>query len=189
MNLLLVLRAADFAADRHRHQRRKDERGSPYINHPLNVARLLSEVGGVDDEQVIVAGLLHDTIEDTDTTPEQIAEQFGERVRDLVLEVSDDTRLRSPQRKRAQIDGAPGLSRSAVLIKLADKTSNIRDIIESPPRGWSLERRCRYLDWAQAVVDGCRPANQALESLFYATLGEARAVLSQLEEDSVDGET
>jgi len=189
MNLPLVMRAADFAADRHRHQRRKDERGSPYINHPLNVAWLLSEVGGVDDEQVIVAGLLHDTIEDTDTTPEQIAEQFGERVCGLVLEVSDDTRLRSPQRKRAQIEGAPGLSHGAVLIKLADKTSNIRDIIESPPRGWSLERRRRYLDWAQAVVDGCRATNQALESLFYATLAEARAALSQLEEDSVDGET
>lgn len=180
MSVSVILRAADFAADRHRHQRRKDERASPYINHPLHVARLLSEVGEVDDVHVIVAGLLHDTVEDTDTTPAQIADFFGERVRDLVLEVSDDTALSSPQRKRLQIDGAPGLSRGAVLIKLADKTSNIRDIIDSPPRGWSLDRRCRYLDWAQAVVAGCQPASAALESLFRATLAEARTTMQQL---------
>lgn len=181
MSLSLLLRAADFAAERHRYQRRKDERASPYINHPLHVALLLAEVGGIDDVQVIAAGLLHDTVEDTDTTPEQIAEMFGDRVRDLVMEVSDDTQLVSRERKRLQIDGAPSLSRDAVLIKLADKASNIRDIIDSPPRGWSLDRRRRYLDWAQAVIDGCQPANSALESLFRATLSEARRALQQLD--------
>lgn len=184
MNLALIFRAADFAADRHRHQRRKDQRASPYINHPLHVARLIADVGGVGDEQVIAAALLHDTVEDTDTTAAQIEAAFGERVRDLVMEVSDDTTLRSDERKRLQIDGAAGLSDGAVLIKLADKTSNIRDIIDSPPDGWSLQRRQLYLDWAQAVVDGCRPVNDALESLFRSTLADARRVLAELEENS-----
>jgi guanosine-3',5'-bis(diphosphate) 3'-pyrophosphohydrolase len=182
MSAPIILRAADFAADCHRNQRRKDERASPYINHPLHVARLLSDVGGIDDAQVIVAGLLHDTVEDTDATPAQLAGLFGERVRDLVMEVSDDTQLVASERKRLQIDGAPRLSRDAVAIKLADKTSNIRDIIDSPPRGWSLDRRRRYLDWAQAVIDGCQAVNPALEKLFRATLAEARGVLKQLEE-------
>jgi guanosine-3',5'-bis(diphosphate) 3'-pyrophosphohydrolase len=185
MSLPIVMQAANFAAERHRQQRRKDEDASPYINHPLNVANLLCEVGGINDTNIIAAALLHDTVEDTDTTPAQIAERFGAQVRDLVMEVSDDTQLVSVDRKRLQIDGAASLSHGAVLIKLADKTSNIRDIIDSPPRGWSIDRRRRYLDWAQAVIDGCRPANVALESLFRNTVAQARQVLTQLESDTV----
>ena len=181
MSLPIIVRAANFAAERHRHQRRKDEHASPYINHPLHVANLLSEVGGIDDAQVIAAALLHDTVEDTDTTPAQIGELFGERVRDLVMEVSDDTQLVSSARKRQQIDGACLLSHDAVLIKLADKTSNIRDIIESPPRGWSVDRRRRYVDWAEAVIDRCQQVNPPLESLFRATAAAARQALAQLE--------
>jgi len=178
VNLDLVLRAADFSARRHRRQQRKDEAGSPYINHPIRVACLISSVGGVDDEQVLAAALLHDTVEDTTATPEDITREFGEPVRALVMEVSDDTTLASPDRKRAQVDSAAGLSEGAVLIKLADKISNIQDIIDSPPRGWSLQRRVRYLDWAEAVVDGCPRVNDALESLFRETLASARDVLA-----------
>ena len=102
MSLDLVLRAADFAAHRHRGQLRKDEAGSPYINHPLRVARLLSSVGGVRDPEVLAAALLHDTVEDTATSADEIAEAFGARVRDLVLEVSDDKGLAAAERKRQQ---------------------------------------------------------------------------------------
>jgi guanosine-3',5'-bis(diphosphate) 3'-pyrophosphohydrolase len=182
MTSALIINAADFAASRHRHQRRKDERESPYINHPIKVAQLLSEVGGIDEPSVIAAALLHDTVEDTDTTAEEIAALFGERVRDLVMEMSDDTQLPSSERKRLQIERAPLLSDGAVLIKLADKTANIRDILDSPPRGWSLERRRRYLDWAQAVIDGCHPVNTALETLFWNTLREARRALETVDE-------
>ena len=182
MTLALILNATDFAASRHRHQRRKDERESPYINHPIKVAQLLSEVGGIDEPSVIAAALLHDTVEDTDTTAEEIAALFGERVRDLVMEMSDDTQLPSSERKRLQIERAPLLSDGAVLIKLADKTANIRDILDSPPRGWSLERRRRYLDWAQAVIDGCHPGDTALETLFWNTLREARRALETVDE-------
>jgi guanosine-3',5'-bis(diphosphate) 3'-pyrophosphohydrolase len=173
----LILRAADFAARQHRDQRRKGVRRWPYINHPLRVACLLVEVGDVDDPEILAAALLHDTVEDTGTLPEELARCFGERVRDLVLEVSDDKGLSWSERKRAQIEHAPRLSGAAVLIKLADKTANIRDIIDSPPEGWSVERRQRYLEWAQAVIEGCAPANEALEQLFDDTLAEARRAL------------
>ncbi len=184
MSHVLILRAADFAARRHRGQRRKDEDSSPYINHPLRVARLLAEVGGVDDPEIIAAALLHDTVEDTATVPEDIARAFGERVRDLVLEVSDDTSLSARDRKRAQIEHAPCLSPGAALIKLGDKISNIRDIIDSPPRGWSRERRGDYLDWAEAVIAGCPSVNQALEALFRDTLAEGRRALAATTDDA-----
>lgn len=177
MNLALILHAADFAATRHRAQRRKDARGSPYINHPLRVAHLLATVGRVHDAEVIAAALLHDTVEDTATSLQEIEHAFGARVRALVAEVSDDRRLSAAQRKHAQIAGAPALSDEAVLIKLGDKISNICDMIDSPPQGWSLERRRAYLDWAEAVIDACPCVNGELEALFRDTLREARNAL------------
>ena len=179
MSHVLVLRAADFAASRHREQRRKDARGSPYINHPLRVAHLLAQVGGVADAQVLAAALLHDTVEDTATSLDEIAQCFGARVRDLVAEVSDDRGLNAAQRKQAQIAHAPALSADAVLIKLGDKISNIRDIIDSPPQGWSLVRRRAYLDWAEAVIDACPRSSPELEALFRVTLREARDALRE----------
>ena len=176
----LVLRAADFAARMHRGQERKDEARSPYINHPVRVAALLAEVGAVDDAEVLAAALLHDTVEDTEATHDEIRERFGERVHALVREVSDDTSLKAMERKQAQVEGAAALSPGAVLIKLADKTCNIEDIINSPPRGWSLERRARYLDWAEAVIDGCAPVSAALESRFRQTLAQARRSLEDI---------
>jgi guanosine-3',5'-bis(diphosphate) 3'-pyrophosphohydrolase len=175
----LILRAAEFAARKHRDQRRKDQCESPYINHPITVARLIAEVGGVEDAQVLAAALLHDTIEDTQTTAEELGRHFGIRVRDMVLEVSDDTTLSSAERKSRQISEAPRLSPGATLVKLADKTSNIRDIIDSPPRGWSLSRRASYLDWAAEVVARCPKVNPALEQLFWDTLRECRQSLAR----------
>lgn len=180
----LVLRAADFAARKHRDQRRKDQRESPYINHPIAVARLICDVGGVDDPEVLAAALLHDTLEDTRTSEKELCIHFGARVRDLVLEVSDDTSLSSAERKSRQIAGAPGLSRGAALVKLADKTSNIRDIIDSPPKGWSLARRNSYAQWAGAVVLGCPKVNPALEQLFWDTLQECKDSLALGQDES-----
>jgi len=179
VSLALVLAAADFAAVRHRDQRRKGEDAWPYINHPLRVADLLSRVGGVDDPEVIAAALLHDTVEDTGTHPEEIARRFGERVRDLVLEVSDDKNLTARDRKREQIAHAPRLSHGAALIKLADKIANVSDIVQSPPAGWSEARRRDYLAWAEAVVNACPPASPALEALFQETLTRARGGLER----------
>ena len=175
----LVLRAADFAAAKHRDQRRKDHRESPYINHPIKVATLIAQIGEVGDPEVLAAALLHDTLEDTATTREELEQRFGLRVLGMVLEVSDDKSLTSAERKSRQIANAPQLSRGAALIKLADKISNIRDIIDSPPKGWSVERRQNYLDWAEAVIEGCPPVSPALEQLFRDTLDECRAALER----------
>lgn len=162
-----VIRAAAFAAHKHRDQRRKDQQASPYINHPLALANVLcNEITGIEDEDIVCAALLHDTIEDTDTSQAEIEAEFGRAVLEVVLEVTDDKTLPKAQRKLLQIEHAPSLSRSAKLVKLADKVCNLRDMAASPPSDWSLNRRIEYFDWAKAVVDGLRGTNDQLESLF-----------------------
>ena len=160
-----ILKALSFASLKHRDQRRKDQEASPYVNHLIEVTRLLWEVGEVREEAVLVAAILHDTIEDTETTAEEITEIFGEEVANLVQEVTDDKSLAKGERKRLQIVNAPHKSHGAKQIKLADKCSNVFDIINSPPK-WPIERKMEYLFWANAVVDGLRGANQALENRF-----------------------
>jgi (p)ppGpp synthase/HD superfamily hydrolase len=160
-----IIRAISFASIKHEQQRRKGGRHIPYINHPIEVVRLLWEVGKVREEDVLLAGILHDTIEDTHTTPEELEEAFGKNVRELVQEVSDDKSLSKAERKRLQIIHAPHKSDGAKQIKLADKCANLYDIIHSPP-DWSIERKMEYFWWAISVVDGLRGANQALEDRF-----------------------
>jgi guanosine-3',5'-bis(diphosphate) 3'-pyrophosphohydrolase len=164
----LVLRAAAFAAERHRGQARKGPDAAPFINHPIEVARVLCEEGGVSDPELIAAALLHDTIEDTSTVYEDLAEPFGERVADLVAELTDDKRLPKQARKREQVRHARALSPGARQVKLADKLCNLREIIESPPASWSAARRADYFTWSKEVVDGVRGANPALERAFDA---------------------
>jgi guanosine-3',5'-bis(diphosphate) 3'-pyrophosphohydrolase len=176
-NELLILRAMDFAAHKHRDQRRKDEEASPYINHPISVSLLLADIGGIADAEVLSSAILHDTLEDTDTTPEELEAAFGMRIRKLVEEVTDDKRLPKARRKELQIDHASQLSPDAVLIKLGDKISNVLDITHSPPANWNLQRRREYLDWAEAVVRNCPKVNAALERYFSHVLAEARRAL------------
>ena len=116
--------------------------------------------------KTLLAAILHDTVEDTDTTFEEIAAMFGRKVADVVREVTDDKRLAKPERKRLQIEHAPHVSKRAALVKLADKTSNLRDVAANPPEGWPLARRRAYFDWAKAVVDGLPPVSKALRAAF-----------------------
>jgi len=174
---LLVLRAIDFAARKHRDQRRKDEEASPYINHPISVALLLAEIGGVTDTDTLAAAILHDTLEDTDTTGKELEAVFGVRIRKIVEEVTDDKSLPKDARKRRQIEHAEHLSAEAALIKLGDKISNVLDVTHSPPTAWNLERRREYLDWAEAVVSNCPRGNAALEQHFAKVLEEGRRKL------------
>ena len=161
-----LFEALAFAAHKHRAQRRKDVEASPYINHPIALARTLAVEGGVSDTKTLIAAVLHDTVEDTDTTFEEIRAMFGAKVADIVREVTDDKTLEKADRKRLQIEHVPHMSKRAALVKLADKTSNLRDVAASPPRGWSLERKCAYFDWAKAVVDQLAPANKRLRAAF-----------------------
>ncbi len=177
-----LFRTLHYAADKHRDQRRKDADASPYINHPIAVAELLTRQGGVSDLVTLQAALLHDTVEDTEATFEDIEKQFGPEVRGVVAEVSDDKSLEKSERKRLQVEHAPGLSERASLIKLCDKICNVEDITHSPPSSWSLERRREYLDWTEAVVSGLRGTHEVLERLYDKTLAHGRQVLAEQDE-------
>jgi guanosine-3',5'-bis(diphosphate) 3'-pyrophosphohydrolase len=174
MNVTRLLQALEFAAHKHRGQRRKSREGVPYINHPIAVARLLAEVGGIDDEDVLVAAVLHDTLEDTATTPEELEAAFGPAVRRLVDEVTDDKSLPKAQRKRLQVAHARELSAGAALIKLADKIANVSDLTHAPPEDWSSDRIREYLDWAEEVVGRCPDVNRPLRARFAEVVGEGR---------------
>ena len=165
-DLKLVLRAAAFAARKHSEQRRLDASASPYINHPIALAKILAEEGGVADPVVIAAALLHDTIEDTETTYRELRGEFGEIIAEIVAEVTDTKWLGKTTRKKLQVAKAPRASKRAKLVKLADKIANVRDILASPPAGWSLERRREYFDWAKSVVDQLHGTNARLERKF-----------------------
>jgi len=164
-DITLLLKALHFAAEKHRHQRRKGAEASPYINHPIAVAHTLSVVGGVTDLSILAAAVLHDTVEDTETTQEELAQQFGEDTASIVAEVTDDKSLPKAERKRRQIAHAPQLSNAAKLVKLADKLCNVTDIVERPPE-WPQWRKDEYVRWAGEVVEGLRGTNEALEIRF-----------------------
>lgn len=159
-------KAVAFAADKHRNQRRKDAEASPYINHPIALANVLANEGGVEDVTVLCAAVLHDTIEDTETTSEELQAIFGPKVASVVMEVTDDKSLEKSLRKQRQVEHAPHISKEAKLVKLADKISNLRDIIASPPADWSAERKQAYFEWAAKVVAGVRGVHPGLESVF-----------------------
>jgi guanosine-3',5'-bis(diphosphate) 3'-pyrophosphohydrolase len=168
-----LMKAMVFAAEKHRKHRRKDADETPYINHPITVVNLMANVGGIIDVEALQAGMLHDTVEDTETSPEELDEHFGLVVRDLVMEVTDDKKLEKQERKRRQIEKAPHLSPRAKVIKLADKIANLTDIMESPPAHWTLERRQQYVAWSRQVVEGCRGHNLPLEETYDARVVEA----------------
>lgn len=161
-DMLLLLEAASFAAHRHRDQRRKDIDATPYINHPLEVAKILSQAG-VNDRDVLAAALLHDTIEDTETSVADISERFGERVGHLVLEVTDNKSLPKAERKRRQVQNGPKKSDGAKMIKIADKIANLQDLSHSPP-DWTQGRIDAYRLWAYEVVLACRGVNSKLDA-------------------------
>ena len=180
-----LLKALHFASLKHRDQRRKDVEASPYINHPIEVAELIARVGQSNDLVVLQSAILHDTVEDTLTMPEEIEAMFGAAVRGVVAEVTDDKSLPKAERKRHQIEHAPHLSSRARLVKLADKISNVRSIIEAPPADWPLERRLEYLDWTENVVAGLRGCNAELEALYDQLLAQGRAALAALSAERI----
>ncbi len=171
-----MITAAVYAAEKHKYQRRKGYNQIPYINHPLKVSKLLSDCGE-NDEDLLIAALLHDIIEDTDATVDDITQAFGSVVSGMVVEVTDDKELPYSIRKELQVKNAPGHSVGAKKLKIADKICNIKDII-SYPLDWSTERKLIYLDWAQQVVKGCEGVNPDLEKVFYQTLEEGIETLN-----------
>ncbi|MBI1215906.1 MAG: HD domain-containing protein [Alphaproteobacteria bacterium] len=166
---LQIVKALNFAAQKHTDQRRKGERAEPYVNHLTEVAELLATHTGGTNTDVILAGILHDTVEDTKTTRDELVREFGENIADIVMECTDDKSLPKAERKRLQVENAPHKSDDAKMVKMADKISNLRAILLSPPPDWELSRKQEYFDWAKKVVDGCRGVNAGLEKEFDKT--------------------
>lgn len=176
-DLRRVLAAADVAARWHTDQRRKGAAQEPYINHLLEVAHLVTEATGGRDPDLTIAALLHDAIEDCGITEAEITERFGADVAALVVAVTDDKALPKEERKRLQIANAAKKSDRAKILKLADKTSNLRAMKASPPANWPAERKRDYVAWARAVVAGTRGANPWLEAVFDQAAAEADAAI------------
>ncbi|HEV7820239.1 MAG TPA: HD domain-containing protein [Burkholderiales bacterium] len=166
IDVVQVTRALDYAARKHVSQRRKGEAKEPYINHLAEVAHLLAEATAGNDSNLVIAGLLHDCIEDQGVTYEELVELFGADVAGLVRDVTDDKSLLKAERKRLQVEESPHKSDRAKMLKIADKTSNLRAMAVSPPLGWDEQRKRDYFAWALAVVAGCRGVNAYLEEKF-----------------------
>ena len=173
-DLLVVTRAFNFAAQRHSKQRRKGEAQEPYINHLAEVALLVAEATKGKDPNLIAAALLHDTIEDTNTTWEELSVFFNDDIANLVNEVTDDKTLRKEERKKLQITTASKKTHRAKILKLADKTSNLRSIAKSPPKNWDPLRKTEYIDWALRVVVGLGNVPVELKIDFDAAVKKAR---------------
>jgi guanosine-3',5'-bis(diphosphate) 3'-pyrophosphohydrolase len=173
--LSLLFKALSFSAEKHTKQRRKDIDKTPYINHPISLANILAQ-RWVIDENVLCAAILHDTIEDTETTVDELQEHFGEKITSIVLEVTDDKSFEKSLRKQKQVEHAASISHEAKLVKLADKIANITDIINTPPADWSTDRKKEYFEWAKAVVDNLRGAHQGLEKDFDDLINKAKIV-------------
>jgi guanosine-3',5'-bis(diphosphate) 3'-pyrophosphohydrolase len=168
-----VVDALAFAAEKHRNQRRKDREASPYINHPIDLVNILVNEAQVTDPVVLMAAVLHDTVEDTATTLDELTARFGAEVSGIVAEVTDDKTLPKDERKRVQVEHAAHASFRAQQVKLADKISNLRDLATRPPASWEQSRKRAYFDWAKQVVDPMRERHPVLAALFDAAF-EAR---------------
>lgn len=164
-----------FATERHAFQRRKNAARTPYITHPVEVVQLLID-SGVRNETVLCAAMLHDTIEDTGTKYEELAELFGQTVADIVQECSDDKSLSKVARKMLQVEHAETVTEGAKLVKLADKLSNLRGILNDPPADWTDETKFGYFVWSYTVTSRMRGVNEQLDAMldtvYWVRLGE-----------------
>ncbi len=181
-SLYLLLKAIRFASLKHNNQRRKDADASPYINHPIAVAEMLWKIGTVRDMVTIISGILHDTIEDTDTTQEELRKEFNSEISLVVEEVTDDKSLSKGDRKHLQVKNAHHKSLQAKHIKLADKICNIQDIATSPPSGWSTDRKLEYIKWSKDVINEIRGTNTDLERYFDKLCAETEVLWRRNEE-------
>lgn len=185
MGLSKFIKASAFAAEKHKNQRRKDVDASPYINHPIALCNILSVEGGVQDVDVLCAAMLHDTIEDTETTRAELALEFGEKVASIVQEVTNPEELPKDEQKQWQIDHASSMSVEAKQVKLADKIANLRDILDQPPASWSAERKRAYFDHADQVAFGLMGTNEKLEDVLESLISRGYSIFDRLIEQEV----
>lgn len=176
--LLFVVRALAFAAEHHTDQRRKGQRAQPYLNHLVDVARLVGEATQGTDPALVAAALLHDVVEDQEVTIEEVIATFGDDVGALVAAVTDDKALPYGERKAGQVQRAPNLTNRAKLLKLCDKIANLRSLAEDPPADWETKRAEEYVAWCREVVKGLRGVDASLEQAFDVAAVEALGAIS-----------
>ncbi len=176
--MFTVLDALEFAAQKHRGQYRKGADKSPYINHLISVTRLLAGAGQVMDTQTLQAGVLHDILEDTNTTVEELTGRFGADVAGVVQEVTDDKSLPKLERKRLQEAHAASMSHSAKLVKAADKIANLVDLTNFPPLDWEQERLREYVAWSERVVAACGELPAGLQYEYSVVINRARKAVN-----------
>jgi guanosine-3',5'-bis(diphosphate) 3'-pyrophosphohydrolase len=162
----LIIAAANFSAIKHQYQRRKGIDQTPYINHPLAVANILANEADITDISTLCAAILHDTIEDTQTEIDELRALFGDEIAQIVQELTDDKSLEKSVRKQRQVEFAATKSFKAKCVKIADKTSNLRDLLACPPADWTEDRKIEYCLWALSVVDQIRGTHERLEMIF-----------------------
>jgi guanosine-3',5'-bis(diphosphate) 3'-pyrophosphohydrolase len=172
-----LLRAVGFAAEKHRDHRRKGETAAPYINHPIAVAVQLAEAGMEKETDLLMAAILHDVVEDTETTFEELKEEFGANVAGIVMEVTDDKSLQEKERKRIAVETIGKKSEAARLLKLSDLIANVYDVIHHPPH-WSADRKRRYFDWSESVAGAIRGIHPGLERQLGELLVQGRRQLA-----------
>jgi GTP diphosphokinase / guanosine-3',5'-bis(diphosphate) 3'-diphosphatase len=160
----MIHMATAFAFKKHEGQTRKNATKNPYIQHVLAVKNIVNLV--CNDEIALAGAILHDTLEDTDTTYAELVENFGSQVADLVLELSDDKSLEKETRKLLQIKNAPNKSEFACYISFADKIHNCQSIIYDPPVDWSNERKLAYFVWAELCINGFRFKDETFVYMF-----------------------
>lgn len=181
MSTEIIFKALAFASEKHKDQKRKGGSESPYINHPIKVAKILVENNEENNATLLAAAILHDTIEDTNTNKEELEDLFGFEVCKIVCECTDDKTLKKHERKQFQIDSAAGASNQAKKLKIADKICNMMDIKDDPPKNWSTNRRLDYLDWCEKVFEaGLRGVNEKLEANFIQELNNSRQKLNDV---------
>jgi (p)ppGpp synthase/HD superfamily hydrolase len=178
-HVTLVTRAALYATRRHSGQTRKGKAAEPYANHLAEVAFLLASTAEEPDACLVAAGWLHDTLEDTAATRDELDQLFGKHVTDIVVEVTDDKSLPKSERKSLQVMNTPKKSVKARLLKVADKISNLDAIATSPPKDWDATRCNEYVDWAESVVASCKGLNAALDKAFVSAAEAARRAISE----------
>lgn len=162
MDVRLLINAFELASFAHRFQTRKSDNSS-YIVHPVRVANTLVKIGGVVDDVILSAALLHDVVEDTSVTLEEI-EKLNPEVAAIVAQVTDNKKLTKVERKKLQVTNASKKCNGAKLVKLADKYDNLSDIVKLPPKGWDKNYILGYFVWSKKVVEGLRGTNVNLEA-------------------------
>ncbi|MFC0220732.1 HD domain-containing protein [Pseudochelatococcus lubricantis] len=186
-NVLGLTRALVYAAEAHANQRRKGAAQEPYINHLIEVLDLVARATGGEDGELLIAALLHDVVEDTPISAEELAAAFGARVARIVIENSDDMTLPKDERRRQRIAAMAHKSPEARIVKTADVISNLRAIAVSPPAGWAMDRRLGYLEGCRQLIDAGRGANAVIETLFDQTAADAERAIRADAALEVDG--